>query len=84
MKQGFLCVTALYVLHALVLGQVSAADGGVGPPEQGPPSVEQDERININQAHIGLAHPASVADVVPNPSIVTFNGIINLEKCVTG
>jgi competence ComEA-like helix-hairpin-helix protein len=50
MKRGFLFIAALYALHALVLGQAWAADGGVGPPEQGPPSAEQDERININQA----------------------------------
>lgn len=36
-------VGALCALHA---GQVMAA----GPSEQGPPSVEQDKRININEA----------------------------------
>jgi competence protein ComEA len=35
---------------ALYTGPASASDGGLGPPEQGPPSVEQDSRININEA----------------------------------
>lgn len=38
---------ALCALHA---GQAMAAGGGAGPSEQGPPSVEQDKRININEA----------------------------------
>ena len=47
MKRLVLLVVALCALHT---GQTSAADGDVGPPEQGPPSVEQDDRININEA----------------------------------
>ena len=47
MKRLVLLVVALCALHT---GQTSAADRGVGPPEQGPPSVEQDDRININEA----------------------------------
>lgn len=47
MKRAWLLALALSALHA---GQARAVDGGVGPPEQGPPSVEQDERININEA----------------------------------
>jgi competence protein ComEA len=43
-------IVGLYALHALGSGQALAADGGVGPPDQGPPSVEQDHRININEA----------------------------------
>ena len=35
---------------ALQAGQATAAEGGSGPPEQGPPSAEQDTRININEA----------------------------------
>jgi competence protein ComEA len=37
-------------LGALRAGPALAADGSVGPPDQGPPSVEQDTRININGA----------------------------------
>lgn len=37
-------------LGALQVVAVSAAKGAAPPPEQGPPSVEQDERININEA----------------------------------
>lgn len=47
MKRVLLLLIAVGTLHA---GSVGGADGGVGPPEQGPPSVEQDERININEA----------------------------------
>ena len=47
MKRRVLLVVALCALYT---GQTSAADGGVGPPAQGPPSVEQDDRININEA----------------------------------
>jgi competence protein ComEA len=47
MKHALLLVLALSALHS---GQARAVDGGVGPPEQGPPSVEQDERVNINEA----------------------------------
>ena len=42
-----LLIVALCALHA---AQAFAADGGVRPPEEGPPSVEQDTRININEA----------------------------------
>jgi competence protein ComEA len=47
MKRLLVMVVALCALHT---GRASAADGGVGPPEQGPPSAEQDTRININEA----------------------------------
>jgi competence protein ComEA len=40
-------VVAVSTLHA---GQAIAAGGGAEPSEQGPPSVEQDKRININEA----------------------------------
>jgi len=50
MKRVWLLVLALSLLHS---GQARAIDGGVGPPEQGPPSVEQDARININEAGPG-------------------------------
>ena len=40
----------IVALCALYTGQASATDGGVGPPEQGPPAAEQDDRININEA----------------------------------
>lgn len=42
----------LLALIALQAGTVWAADGGVGPGEQGPPSAEQDSRININEAGV--------------------------------
>jgi competence protein ComEA len=47
MKGVLLFIVALCALHA---DPVFAADGGVQPPEQGPPSAEQDTRININEA----------------------------------
>ena len=47
MKPLFVLLLALGALQAAPAG---AVDGGVGPPEQGPPSVEQDRRININEA----------------------------------
>jgi competence protein ComEA len=50
MRQALLFAVTLHALQALSLGQALAAGGGVGPPEQGPPSVEQDDRININEA----------------------------------
>lgn len=37
-------------LLALHLGHASAANGGVPPPAQGPPTAAQDSRININEA----------------------------------
>ncbi|MGB8332389.1 MAG: ComEA family DNA-binding protein [Polyangiales bacterium] len=40
----------LFALCALRTEQAFAVDGGVGPPDQGPPSTEQDRRININEA----------------------------------
>ena len=50
MKRVLLFLVALYALHGVGLQQAIAADGGMGAPEQGPPSVEQDQRININEA----------------------------------
>ena len=47
MKRVLLLLLAVSALHA---GPAEAVGGGAGPPEQGPPSVEQDERININEA----------------------------------
>ncbi|MGB3051466.1 MAG: helix-hairpin-helix domain-containing protein [Polyangiales bacterium] len=47
MKPLFLLLLAISALHA---GSAGAVDGGVGPPDQGPPGVEQDQRININEA----------------------------------
>ena len=38
---------ALFALHT---GQAAAAEGDAPAPEQGPPSAEQDSRININEA----------------------------------
>jgi competence ComEA-like helix-hairpin-helix protein len=40
----------MVALCALYTGKAYATDGGAAPPEQGPPSVEQDTRININEA----------------------------------
>jgi competence protein ComEA len=40
-------------LFALQAGQVSAGAGGSSLTEQGPPSAEQDPRININEAGVG-------------------------------
>jgi len=37
-------------LCALHTGQARAAEADVRPPEHGPPSIEQDRRININEA----------------------------------
>ncbi len=47
MKRRFVLLLAMSALHAAPAG---AVDGGVGPPDQGAPSVEQDPRININEA----------------------------------
>ncbi len=47
MRRLLLCMVALCALQSV---QASATDGGVGPPDQGPPTVEQDARININEA----------------------------------
>lgn len=47
MKSILLTLLALVALSA---GPAQALDGGVGPPVQGPPTVEQDARININEA----------------------------------
>lgn len=43
----FLTIVALCALYG---APAFAADAGVSPPEEGPPSVEQDTRININEA----------------------------------
>jgi competence protein ComEA len=47
MKRPFVLLLAMSALQASSAG---AVDGGVAPPDQGPPSVEQDPRININEA----------------------------------
>ncbi|MBT8469734.1 MAG: helix-hairpin-helix domain-containing protein [Deltaproteobacteria bacterium] len=47
MKRLFVHLLAMSALHAATAG---AVDVGAGPPDQGPPSVEQDPRININEA----------------------------------
>ena len=47
MKGMLLLLLTLSAAHPVPVG---ALDGGVGPPDQGPPSVEQDGRININEA----------------------------------
>jgi competence protein ComEA len=47
MKRLLLFIVALCVLQA---GHASAAEPGAAPPEQGPPSAEEDTRININEA----------------------------------
>jgi competence protein ComEA len=47
MKWFLVFVVALCALHA---DQALGAEGGAVSPEQGPPSVEQDTRININVA----------------------------------
>lgn len=43
-------VSVLLMLFALHGGAKAAEDGGAGPPSQGPPTAEQDTRININEA----------------------------------
>jgi competence protein ComEA len=45
-----LLVPLLVAVSALHAAPAGAVDGGVGPPDQGPPSVERDPRININEA----------------------------------
>jgi competence protein ComEA len=40
----------MFALCALHTGQAWAADGDAGSPEQGRPSIEQDRRVNINEA----------------------------------
>jgi competence protein ComEA len=47
MKRLGVLLLAMSALHAPPAG---AVDGGVGPPDQGPPNLEQDRRININEA----------------------------------
>jgi len=47
MQRLLLFMVALCALYA---EPAAAAEGGTPPPEQGPPSVEQDTRININEA----------------------------------
>lgn len=44
--------TVLLVLLALQGGASAAADRGITPPEQGPPTADQDTRININVAAV--------------------------------
>lgn len=39
-------------LFALQPGEVSAREGGASLAEQGPPSADQDSRININEAGV--------------------------------
>ncbi|MBW2508480.1 MAG: ComEA family DNA-binding protein [Deltaproteobacteria bacterium] len=46
---------------AVAVPLVAAGDGGVPPPEQGPPTEARDTRININEA--------GVADLVRLPGI---------------
>jgi competence ComEA-like helix-hairpin-helix protein len=45
-------VTLSLALVALLAGDASAVDAGVEPPVQGPPTAEQDSRININEAGV--------------------------------
>jgi competence protein ComEA len=40
----------LFVVAICSSGAVARADDGAHPPHEGPPSVEQDSRININEA----------------------------------
>lgn len=47
-----LAILVLSAWLALQGGQLKAAEGGSEPPAQGPPTVEQDSRININEASI--------------------------------
>jgi competence protein ComEA len=42
----------LLALGALCAAGASARDGAANPKEQGPPSAEQDPRININEAGV--------------------------------
>ena len=43
---------ALAIVAALHGSEVATADGAAPPPEQGPPTVERDTRININEAGV--------------------------------
>ena len=45
-------VIALGVVVGLLGGGVAAADGAAPPAEQGPPTAERDDRININEAGV--------------------------------
>lgn len=45
-------VSVLLMLFALHGGAKASEDGGAGPPSQGPPTAEQDTRININEAGV--------------------------------
>ena len=45
-------LTLLLALAAAPGGAAEAADAPTEPPAQGPPSAEQDERININEADV--------------------------------
>lgn len=49
MKRALLWVLAVLALGS---GQAAAAEDGPAAPDQGPPSVEQDRRININEASV--------------------------------
>ena len=65
-------VSVLLMLFALHGGAKAAEDGGAGPPSQGPPTAEQDTRININEAGVdalvqlpGIGPSRAQAIVVP-------------------
>jgi competence ComEA-like helix-hairpin-helix protein len=45
-------LTLLLALAAALSAATGAADSRVEPPAQGPPSAEQDDRININEADV--------------------------------
>jgi competence protein ComEA len=47
MTRVLIFMLALCALHP---GRAGAVGTGVGPEDQGPPSVEQDRRVNINEA----------------------------------
>jgi len=49
MKKRLALVLTLLALHA---GTAGAVDHGVGPLETGPPTEEQDSRINVNEAAV--------------------------------
>lgn len=49
MKRALALVLAVLALGS---GQMGAAQSGAAPSEQGPPSAEQDSRININEAGV--------------------------------
>jgi competence ComEA-like helix-hairpin-helix protein len=45
-------LAAILAALACAAPSIGAAEGGVSPPEQGPPAEARDERININEAGI--------------------------------